>query len=181
MLKTAKHSRRERLSRQTQALRYLLRLVVSFSRPDDILAAYLRRPLRGFSFRAGMEQLMRESLANSTGANEPGNGEIVRRVRAVLDWLDGTGDGARNPFEVLGIGRLATLEAIHARYRALSKRVHPDRHGAVRQDYWRARQEAINEAYRILSNPQQRARCLADMEKRNYLLQRLWEIENSIG
>ncbi|MCX8038665.1 MAG: hypothetical protein N3D11_16750, partial [Candidatus Sumerlaeia bacterium] len=93
MLKTTKRSRREHLSRQTQALHYLHRLIMSFSRPADVLAAYLRRPMRGFSFRAGIEHLMRKGLANANGPDAPHNGELVRRARAVLDWLDGTGNG----------------------------------------------------------------------------------------
>ncbi len=179
MLKTAKQARRRRAVHHSRALGHLLRIVVSFSRPDDILAAYLRRPVHGFSFRAGIERLMRDSLAAIKNTDEPRHGEIVRRTEAVLKWLDGATNGSRNPFEVLGVGRLATPAAIHARYRALSKRVHPDRHGSVREDYWRARQEEINDAYRILSNPQLRARCLAELERRSHLLQRLWEIENS--
>lgn len=56
----------------------------------------------------------------------------------------------KNFYELLGVSPQATDEEVKKAYRAISKKIHPDKGGTV-ADF-----QAINEAYRILSNPQQR-------------------------
>jgi len=161
------------------AIEYLVRLVSSFSRPENIVAAYLRRPLEGYSFRHGIEQLAKGRFATRRRSSAVSADEITTRARRVSDWLNGEDPNGKNPYTVLGLSCSASVEEIHRRYRALSKRVHPDRHSVARQRYWCARQEEINEAYRILSDPRLRGRWHADLQRRRELLQGLWEVETA--
>ena len=168
------------LSRDDYAVRYLLRLLCLFSQPEDVLLAYLRRPLPGFCFRFGIEQLARGGVTMRRGHEEASARAIMTRARVMLRWLDGEDLGGKNPYEVLGLSCLATARQIRSRYRMLSKRVHPDRHDPARQEYWSARQNEINEAYRILSAPPLRAKWQADLKERKQLLHRLWEVERAV-
>jgi DnaJ domain len=63
----------------------------------------------------------------------------------------------RDPYEVLGVGRDASLERIKKAYRGLVNKWHPDRHPASKKDECTARIIEINAAYEILSDPEQRA------------------------
>jgi molecular chaperone HscB len=71
----------------------------------------------------------------------------------------------QNPFELLGLPPSFTIElrALEARHRELSKTVHPDRHaseGASSKAAALALAVSINEAFRILRDPLQRANAL---------------------
>jgi hypothetical protein len=60
-----------------------------------------------------------------------------------------------NPYQVLGVSRKASIEAIKAAFHALAKKCHPDRHSedpGAEQQFKR-----INEAYGVLKDPQRRA------------------------
>ena len=61
----------------------------------------------------------------------------------------------KNYYAVLGL--LPTVEAvvIKAAYKALAQRYHPDRF-AGDTDFAQSKMEQLNEAYRVLSNPQRR-------------------------
>jgi hypothetical protein len=148
-------------------------------RPEDILVAYLHRPIAGFSFRWGLEQVARGRFRQGPSPRLLPDRELVSRAQAMLRWLDGKDPELRNPYEALGLGRLASRKEVAHRYRTLSKRVHPDRHGPDRQMYWAARQDEINRAYRILLDPELRAQWAADDERRRQLLRRLRAIEDA--
>jgi len=157
----------------------LLRLFCCFAHPREILAAYLRRPLVGYSFRRGVARLAQGKFGPARARRPVPDSEIGVRAQRMLLWLDGKEGGERNPYEVLGLSRSATARQILVRYRALSKRVHPDRHSPARQPYWHARQEEVNEAYRILADPQLHAQWLDALEQRKRLLCRLWKAERA--
>lgn len=161
------------------AKEHLVRLICSFSRPQDILAAYLHRPLPGVFFRGAVEQLAKGKFGKRHESRTIPDIEIVKRARTMLRWLDGEEPEDKNPYSVLGLSYSATEQQILHRYRTLSKRAHPDRHTPARQDYWCARQNEINQAYRTLSDPKSRARLLTELEQRKQLLRRLWKIEQS--
>ena len=165
--------------RDEGAIGYLVRLFCFFARPKDVLAAYLRRPLVGYSFRQAVEQLTQGKFGRRRGRRPIPDSEIVARAERMLQWLDGKEGPERNPYEVLGLSCPATGKQILSRYRALSKRVHPDRHSPARQPYWHARQEEVNEAYRILADPQLHAQWLDALEQRKRLLCRLWKAERA--
>jgi len=57
----------------------------------------------------------------------------------------------RNYYELIGVAHAATAAEIKARYRALSKSYHPDAGGSE------AQMAQLNEAYRVLMNPVERA------------------------
>jgi energy-coupling factor transporter ATP-binding protein EcfA2 len=63
----------------------------------------------------------------------------------------------RDPYEVLGVQREASLEQIKKAYHKLVKEWHPDRHPPSRKDECTQRIIEINAAYEILSDPEQRA------------------------
>ncbi len=58
------------------------------------------------------------------------------------------------PYETLGVGRGASPEAINKMYRRLAKRHHPDHNPG--DDEAKARYEAVDKAYQILSDPVRR-------------------------
>ncbi len=60
----------------------------------------------------------------------------------------------RDYYEVLGLGRDATVEEIKKAFRRLAMRYHPDRN---REDGAEARFKQVGEAYEILSDPEKRA------------------------
>lgn len=62
-------------------------------------------------------------------------------------------------YEVLGVSALATEDEIRRRYRFLALAFHPDRHQRNAEHHHLAEQQIkrINEAYRVLSDPQLRA------------------------
>jgi curved DNA-binding protein CbpA len=62
----------------------------------------------------------------------------------------------RDPYEVLGVNRLATAEEIRTAFRNLVKKVHPDLNPGDAQAQETFKRVSI--AYRILSNPDQRSR-----------------------
>jgi len=62
-------------------------------------------------------------------------------------------------YEQLGIRPTASATEIRAAYRAAARRAHPDRHG----DSSSARMASINEAYRVLSDPDRRNRYDAEL------------------
>ena len=167
------------VARDEYPIRLLLGIVRMFSLPQDILIAYLRRPIRAFSFRRGIEQLARGNFTPWQGLGGIADSEVVARATAVLRWLDGGEMSGRNPYEVLGLSASAGAKQIRSRYRALSKRVHPDHHTPGRQDYWCTRQNEVNEAYRILSDPELRVQWQDEFKQRKQLLQRLWEVETA--
>ena len=158
---------------------YLVRLICSFSHPEDILAAYLHRPLVGDSFRRAVEQLAKGTSGRRHHSKAISDKEIAKRAQAMLRWLDGKEPDIKDPYEVLGLSQSAGNREILHRYRTLSKRVHPDRHPLGRQDYWTARQDEVNQAYRTLTDPESRARWQARVDKRKQLLRRLWKLEKS--
>jgi molecular chaperone HscB len=74
-------------------------------------------------------------------------------------------DFARNHFELLGLPARYALDAaaLDEAYRALQRQVHPDRHAASDDASRRLALQAaarVNEAYRTLSDPVERARYL---------------------
>lgn len=60
----------------------------------------------------------------------------------------------RNPYAVLGLAPSADLDAVKRRYRTLARELHPDVAGADSS----AAMADVNEAYAILSDPEQRER-----------------------
>ena len=58
---------------------------------------------------------------------------------------------ALSHYETLGVVSTASADEIHAAYRSVARRVHPDAGGDE------ARMAAVNEAYRVLSDPGRRA------------------------
>ena len=60
-----------------------------------------------------------------------------------------------NHYAVLGLLHTAEAVVIKAAYKALAQRYHPDRF-AGDAAYAKAKMEALNEAYRVLSNPRDR-------------------------
>lgn len=60
-----------------------------------------------------------------------------------------------NHYAVLGLLHTAEAVVVKAAYKALAQRYHPDRF-AGDAAYAKAKMEALNEAYRVLSNPQKR-------------------------
>ena len=62
---------------------------------------------------------------------------------------------AKNYYAVLGLLPTAEQVVIKAAYKALAQRYHPDKFDGD-PDVARARMEALNEAYQVLSNPQWR-------------------------
>jgi curved DNA-binding protein CbpA len=62
-------------------------------------------------------------------------------------------------YDILGVPRTASPADIKKAYRALAARYHPDKHrGNELEDLARDKLKELNEAYGVLSNPQQRAR-----------------------
>src|SRR6516165_11828330 len=59
----------------------------------------------------------------------------------------------RDPYEVLGVQRDASLEQIKKAYRKRVKEWHPDRHPTSKKDECTQRIIEINAAYEILSDP----------------------------
>lgn len=159
----------------------LLPLVCALCRPEDIVRAYLRRPLLGYSFRQGIELLASGKVPRGSNVREISEREIVARAHTVLRWLDGEECDHKDPYQVLGLSRAATDAQIHHRYRTLSKRVHPDRHSPQGQDYWGERQREVTEAYRLLSDLKSRQQYLDGLERRKRLLRRLWKVEAAVG
>jgi DnaJ-class molecular chaperone len=70
----------------------------------------------------------------------------------------------RNYYEVLGLGRSATPEEIHAHYLEKLQQVHPDRNSGDEDGAHERTIEVVN-AYRVLSDPQ--ARRLYDFRMLN--------------
>jgi hypothetical protein len=63
-----------------------------------------------------------------------------------------------DPYSVLGVARTASEAEIHAAFRALVVKYHPDRHqGNPLEDLAGAKMADINRAYEILSDPARRA------------------------
>ena len=60
-----------------------------------------------------------------------------------------------NHYAVLGLLHTAEAVVVKAAYKALAQRYHPDRF-AGDTAYAKAKMEALNEAYQVLSNPQKR-------------------------
>lgn len=65
--------------------------------------------------------------------------------------------GTPNYYRILGITPLADPSEIKHAYRALAKRYHPDAVPPDKQDWAREQMIRINQAYRVLQDPQQRA------------------------
>lgn len=59
-------------------------------------------------------------------------------------------------YEILGVGRDATADALKRAYRALVLRWHPDRHAGAARDRAVSRFKEITEAYDVLSDPLRR-------------------------
>jgi molecular chaperone HscB len=73
-----------------------------------------------------------------------------------------------DPFAILGIARTFEIDlgALEKRHRQLSRAVHPDRHigaGASQRREALARAMAVNEAWRIVRDPIQRAEALISL------------------
>lgn len=64
-----------------------------------------------------------------------------------------------NYYQVLGVPKSATTSQIKASYKVLAKKFHPDLNGDTKQ------MAALNEAYRTLSNPQERLRYNRKLEQ----------------
>ena len=62
-------------------------------------------------------------------------------------------DGFADLYALLGVAPQAEPDVIRAAYRALARRYHPDRTGAVNRD---SRMAEINQAYEVLSCPERR-------------------------
>lgn len=68
--------------------------------------------------------------------------------------------GSGNHYEILGVSRTAQVEDIRRAYRMLAREHHPDRHGGrTTPDMVR-----INEAWRVLSDPERRRRYDASID-----------------
>lgn len=62
-------------------------------------------------------------------------------------------------YEVLGVGRDASAKDIKAAYRKLARKWHPDLHtGKKKKDEAEEKFKQINEAYEVLSNPENRSK-----------------------
>lgn len=162
-----------------EPLEHLVRAFYAHPHPADILALYLDRPIPGYSFRGGVEQLAAGRFARGQRARPVPDSEIMERAKRMLRWLDGEEADGKSPHEILGVSQSASDREILRRYRVLSKRVHPDRHGTGDQGYWSARQRAVNEAFQALSDPESRALWRTRFEHRKQLLRRLWAVEGS--
>src|SRR3954454_21066758 len=64
-------------------------------------------------------------------------------------------DGARDPYEILGVSRTGAPEEIKSAFRKLAAVHHPDRNPTDPTAHERFKK--INAAYQILSDPQKRA------------------------
>ena len=64
----------------------------------------------------------------------------------------------RDYYEVLGVSRDASKDAIKAAYRQLARKHHPDLHQGKARPQAEERFKAINEAHAVLSDPDKRAR-----------------------
>jgi len=85
--------------------------------------------------------------------------------RAILEAYAGL--ATRDHFEVLGVTRTSTEDELKAAYFRLAKAFHPDAHHdpalADLRDKLQAVFARLNEAYRVLSDPQRRASCQAPL------------------
>ena len=160
---------------------HVLRAFYAGAEPAEILAHYLRRPAPGLSFCRCVEQLAAGRWAGRPDGGSISDGEIVERARQMQRYLSGEDGKGRNPFAVLEVSETAGEGDIHRRFRILSKRVHPDRHGAENRAYWSARQREINEAYRALCDPPSRARWQAWLRLRRQLMRRLAAVEKAVS
>lgn len=70
----------------------------------------------------------------------------------LLAWRSEQARIVPNHYAVLGVSRDATADDIHAAYRNLAKRHHPD----TSTDDTTAAMQQLNHAYAVLGNPQQR-------------------------
>lgn len=61
-----------------------------------------------------------------------------------------------DPFQVLGVSRDATPEAVKAAYRRRAQETHPDREGGSVEAF-----QTVRAAYDVLSDPEKRARLSA--------------------
>ena len=64
----------------------------------------------------------------------------------------------RDYYEVLGVSRGASADAIKAAYRRLARKHHPDLHQGKARPKAEEAFKAINEANAVLSDPEKRAR-----------------------
>jgi len=61
-------------------------------------------------------------------------------------------------YEILGVGRDASLEEIRQAFRRLARELHPDRFPPAEKPQAERRFQQITQAYNVLSNPETRAR-----------------------
>ncbi|MBU6428989.1 MAG: DnaJ domain-containing protein [Cyanobacteria bacterium REEB65] len=66
--------------------------------------------------------------------------------------------GARDFYDVLGVGRKASDDEIRKAYRNLAKRWHPDKHQGADKAKAEAKFKEINEAYDVLGDPEKRSK-----------------------
>ena len=97
-----------------------------------------------------------ESPTRSFGESCPRAAPMHRAVACFL--LCATATATANHYDTLGVSPDADSHALKAAYKKAALRHHPDRHGHASKASAQRRFEQINEAYKCLSDPEQRRR-----------------------
>jgi hypothetical protein len=177
--KTARQRRRVAAA-TSLGLRRVAQLIGRYTDPPNVLTAYLAQPVVGFSFRRTIAQFAQGCIPLSVIPPGLTLTQLQERAREVDRWIRGDEAEAKDPFEVLGLSRLADTRQIRRRYHAMSMRVHPDRHKGEASDYWCRRQREITEAYEAIVDPARRRRQTEERHCRMRLLLQLDRLESRL-